>query len=551
MKTAAIYARFSSDNQRDASIEDQLRLCTERAEREGWNVVQSYSDQGISGASLLRPGIQNLIEDAQAGKFDIVLAEALDRISRDQEDIAGLYKRLSFAGISILTLSEGEVSELHVGLKGTMNALFLKDLADKTRRGLRGRVEKGKSGGGKSYGYDVVRNIKDGELERGGRKINTIEAGIITRIFTDYAGGISPRSIAHALNKEGIPGPTGKSWGPSTIHGHRGRGTGILNNEMYIGRLVWNKLRYMKNPDTGKRISKLNPRAEWIIKEVPELRILDDDLWQKAKARQAKLDAKPTGMWDCRRPRYLFSGLMRCGVCGGGAVVWNRAYIGCANARNKGTCDNKTTIKRDELEQLVLDGLQHRLMNPELTELFCQEFTREINRLRKEQNGELASQRTELAKITRELDRLVQALMDGVSSHSVKDRIHNLELRKRHLEANLENASEEQVLLHPSMADVYRKKVVNLRETLSVPDRQSKAAELLRSAIDYIELYPVEENGKARLNANLHGDLAGILSLAMNGSAQKKRTPPDLSDVPEMCTKLVAGAGFEPATFRL
>ncbi len=182
----AFYARYSSDNQRDASIEDQLRLCRERAAKEDWDIVDSYNDRSISGASLIRPGIQSLLADAQVGKFNIVLAESLDRISRDQEDIAGVFKRLAFAGIQIVTLSEGLISELHIGLKGTMSALFLKDLADKTRRGLRGRVEAGKSGGGNSYGYDVVRNIQvDGTFATGERTINQIEAAVVQRIFNE------------------------------------------------------------------------------------------------------------------------------------------------------------------------------------------------------------------------------------------------------------------------------------------------------------------------------------------------------------------------------
>lgn len=144
----AIYARYSSDNQRDASMEDQIRICREYATRERWDIVGTYSDAAISGSSLLRPGIQKLMTEAAGGRFDIILCEALDRLSRDQEDIAGLYKRMQFNGIRIITLSKGEVSNLHIGLKGTMNAIFLKDLADKTRRGQRGRVEHGKSGGG-------------------------------------------------------------------------------------------------------------------------------------------------------------------------------------------------------------------------------------------------------------------------------------------------------------------------------------------------------------------------------------------------------------------
>ncbi len=132
MTRVALYARYSSDNQRDASIEDQLRICREKAEREKWTIVSTYKDAGISGASMiLRPGIQTLLQDAQRQQFDVVLAEALDRISRDQADVATLFKHLRFAGVPIITLAEGEISELHVGLKGTMNALFLKDLARK------------------------------------------------------------------------------------------------------------------------------------------------------------------------------------------------------------------------------------------------------------------------------------------------------------------------------------------------------------------------------------------------------------------------------------
>jgi site-specific DNA recombinase len=145
MTCVALYARYSSDQQREASIEDQLRLCRLYAEKQRWTVADSYSDRAVSGASLIRPGIQALLADALRGRFEMVLAEALDRISRDQEDVAGIFKRMAFAGVKIITLSEGEITHLHVGLKGTMNALFLKDLADKTRRGLRGRVEAGKA----------------------------------------------------------------------------------------------------------------------------------------------------------------------------------------------------------------------------------------------------------------------------------------------------------------------------------------------------------------------------------------------------------------------
>jgi site-specific DNA recombinase len=250
---AVIYARYSSDQQRTTSIDDQIRLCKEKIAREGWALVQVYRDAAMSGATALRPGYQAMLEGAREAAFDVVIAEALDRLSRDQEDIAALFKRLQFAGIRLVTLGEGEIGVLHIGLKGTMNALFLKDLADKTRRGLRGRVEAGKSGGGNAYGYDVVRSHDpNGEPVRGSRTINAAEAEVVRAIFSRYAAGEAPRRIAFDLNARRIPAPRGAAWSASTLNGNRARGTGVLNNEMYIGRLVWNRLNYVKDPDTGK-----------------------------------------------------------------------------------------------------------------------------------------------------------------------------------------------------------------------------------------------------------------------------------------------------------
>jgi hypothetical protein len=199
-----------------------------------------------------------------------------------------------------------KIGHLHVGLKGTMNALYLKELADKTRRGLRGRVEAGKSGGGICYGHRVVRALG---------------------IFREYAEGMSPQAIAKRLNAERVPGPGGHTWGPSTLHGHARRGTGILNNELYVGRLVWNRQRYVKDPDTGRRVSRPNPESEWIVSAVPDLRILPDTAWHAAKDRQRTVRQLVAGAGNIGRELrplhlfsgliHLFSGLFRCGACGG------------------------------------------------------------------------------------------------------------------------------------------------------------------------------------------------------------------------------------------
>jgi site-specific DNA recombinase len=518
---AVIYARYSSDNQREASIEDQLEVCRRHVERQGWTLQQTYSDRAMSGASMLRPGYQLLLQEAREGRFEVVVAEALDRLSRDQEDTAALYKRLSFAGIRIVTLAENEIGEMHVGFKGTMNALFLKDLAQKTRRGLQGRIEAGKSGGGNSYGYDVVKRIgDDGEPVRGERRINPEHAAIVRRIFREYAAGASPKAITRALNREKVPGPRGRAWGPSTIHGQRRRGNGILNNELYIGRLVWNRLRFIKDPQTGKRVARFNPESATVVRKVPDLRIIDDALWDAVKARQGALEARITGegvrIEDRRRPRYLFSGLLRCGVCGGSFVKYSHDRLGCATARTKGTCDNLLTIKRPFVEACVLNGLRDHLMDPARTELFCQEYARYLNEARMERSAAKQGARSELAKVTRDLDRLVQALLDGVPGSRVKDRMAELEARKTELEAALAEAVEEPVRLHPNLAEVYRAKIARLVDALNDEHERTEAAEIIRGLVDRIVLTPKEEDGRRSLSIDLEGALAGVLALATN-----------------------------------
>src|SRR5207249_1814983 len=160
-------------------IADQFRVCREFASRQGWTIAGEYEDHAVSGATLLRSGFQAMMAVALRKQVDVVLAESLDRFSRDQEDTAGLFKRVTFAGVSIVTLAEGDITFLHIGLKGTMNAMYWSELADKTRRGLRGRIENGKAGGGLCYGYRVVRRFENGVVTIGEREIVDEEATVI------------------------------------------------------------------------------------------------------------------------------------------------------------------------------------------------------------------------------------------------------------------------------------------------------------------------------------------------------------------------------------
>ena len=465
-----IYARYSDPKQRLESIADQFRGCRVKADREGWQTFKEYSDPATSGKTFfLRPGIQAIVADAHKGRFQILLAESLDRITRDQEDLAGLFKRLAYVGVKIITLAEGEITPLHVGLKGAMNEIFLKDLADKTRRGLLGRVELKKSAGGIAYGYDLAPVITpDGTVERGSRTINPSQAVIIVRIFREYLAGMSAKRIAAGLNREGVRAPGGGDWGFSTINGNAKRGTGILNNEMYIGRLIWNRQHFVVDPDTGKRQARLNPETEWVPKDVPEWRIIDDELWQAVKARQAAATKvhgsdEDSPFRDRRRPKYLFSGLAKCGCCGGGYTMISVNLVGCATVRNKGTCGNRVNIRREALESRIVGALREQLMDPALFTVFCEEFTLELNRIRSEARSGVEEAKAEIKKIDRQIETLLDLILKGGAADRINTKMVELEQRKQQLGKSVADAGEAPPLLHPEMASHYRRQVEQLR----------------------------------------------------------------------------------------
>lgn len=534
----AVYARYSSDNQHEASIDDQLRACEAFIARQGWRYAEVCKDRALSGASALRPGYQKLLEDARNGAFEVVVAESLDRLSRDQADVANLFKHLAFLNIALVTLSEGEISELHVGLKGTMNALYLKDLAQKTRRGLEGRVRQGKSGGGLCYGYKTV----DGKT--GERRIDPDEAAVIRRIFVDFAKGRSPRDIARALNAEGVQGPHGRQWRDTAIRGHVQRGTGLLNNELYVGRLVWNRLRYIKDPGTGRRVSRRNPESELIVEEVPHLRILDDDLWQAFKVRQGEIAARPgvrkikeSRFWERRRARHLLTGLAFCGECGGGFAAVGRDYLACSAARGRGTCGNRRSIRRHDLETVILDGLKERLMAPDMVADFIAAFTQEVNSTRAAAEQTRQRREQELAGVTRKLDGLIEAIAEGFRAEGLQQKLAELESRRTELEDLLAGPAPAPTRLHPNLAELYRRKVFELEAALADPEFGDEALSILRPLIEKVVLRP-RENG---FEIELIGEIVAMVALGVDARDSVGRTAA-LDERTACSVKVVAGA---------
>ena len=542
----ALYARYSSDLQNQRSADDQFAALRLAVQARGWQEVAAFSDLGISGANLNnRPGVQTLLREAERGAFDVVFTEALDRLSRDQEGTAHLFKRLSYYGASLETLSEGKISELHVGLSGTMNQLFLVELGKKTRRGLLGRVKSGFSGGGRCYGYQLV------EGQTGVFEVDPHQAGVITRIYRDYAAGRSPRQIAHALNAEGEPGPRGGDWTPSAIHGDRRARDGILCQELYIGVRVYNRRRFRKHPDTGKRSSVLNPEADWMREAVPELRILDDNLWAAVEARQLALSDQPAH--KSRPPKRLLSGLMKCSLCGSGMTMNGRKFA-CSAARERGVCSNNKMIAAKTIEARVLNGIAAKLLAPEAIAAAVSVAQTAAIQRQHETLRARAPMEKELAEISRKLERAQTMCMDGAMEIAeLKARSAPLKARRSELEALLAEVAEPAVLsLHPGVAEAYRRMAEDLRAALDDVDGE-EARNAIRSLIEQIVFIPLEGLGKFDLE--IQGNLARLLRISGAGSQTHKSPaggPSGAYAVSHRCEVFLgAGAGFEPATFRL
>jgi len=387
-----------------------------------------FDDRALSGSSTNRPGYKALLAQSRRGAFDVIIVEALDRLTRKLSEIARIHDELQFSRIALHAVNIGAVSTMHIGMLGTMAQIYITDLRDKTRRGLLGRVLQGRAAGGRAFGYEVVED----DRERGGRRINEGEAVIVRRIFTMFANGASPRAIAHRLNSEKAPGPEGRVWLDTTIRGQKERGTGILNNDLYAGELVWNRCSYVKDPSTDKRLARPNPPDQWERKSVPELRIVSDDLWQTMKRRQESTafamgrDDDGNVLNRAHRRRYLLFGLLKCGCCGAGFTIIAKNRYGCAGRRSKGTCDNSRTISRQEVEERILKCIRERLLTADLVAEFARAYQQEINRLASEASAQSSAVQSSLVATRRTLDAILRAVEDGFYQPSTKRSSRNL-----------------------------------------------------------------------------------------------------------------------------
>ena len=489
---AAVYARFSSDLQRDRSIEDQVALCREYAERTGYEIVAVFEDRAITGASIhRRRGIQAMLQAARAGAFEFVIAELLSRIARDEEDSPAIRKRLEFAGVRIVTTADGVVSPLMHGLRTIIDSQFLVDLKGAIRRGMSGVIRDGRHAGGLAYGYQTIPG-KPGELE-----IVPDEADVVRRIFREYIAGRVPRAIAARLNAEGVPPPRKGYWRASTINGHTKRKTGILQNELYCGRLVWDRAYRVRDPDTGQRIWRYKDEAEWQRNEASHLRIIDDTVFdeaQRLRGQRARAHGRARSA-----PKRILSGLLRCGACGAGMSKKDndrgRPRIVCTQMRETGSCSHRRNYYLDEIERIVIGGLREELGTRDAVAYFVRCYNDERRRASTDTVGRRRALEADIVIVDRQIERAVAAIIQGRTTEEEAS-AHLPLLRQRRAELAVEfaaiGAPPTVVALRPAAVDNYLRDLEHLDEVINadLAAGDDGAARTIRGMIDTVTVMP-------------------------------------------------------------
>jgi site-specific DNA recombinase len=542
----AVYARYSDERQNPLSIDQQIRKCREHAERYGFHLLNEhvYTDEAISGATDDRPGLRRLLEAARAKArpFDAVLVDDTSRLSRDLAHSLEIVKRMKFAGVRVVFVSQGfdtsaPQTQTLVTVHGLVDSLYLEELAKKTFRGVEQRAIHGLHTGGRVFGYRRVPIASQTELDSHGRaiiqgvrlEVDSDQAATIRRIFERYARGDSMKRIAINLNNEGVQSPqpqkgrVSQSWCPSSIR-H------ILLNERYRGVVTWGRTVKVRSPETKKRIYRRKPESDWRKKEIADQRIVSDDLWNSVQERFRVIRSANVGRTRNGRSLaspYLFTGLLECSECHGSITVVSgankrRPYrrYGCSMHAHRGdaVCTNSLLVPQKVLETALLDGLQDSIFNPTVVSCTLKSFEQQLLKEIENRPSEASTLEKKIADIERKVRNCTMAIAEGHAFKSLLDQLGSLEAELQQTKARLGNARPEAVRVRMQETRLFvEAELRDLQRLLNAEPRMARA-EMAKHIEKRIVLRP---EGKAYVAVG-DWNLLGVVSYG--GAGGQNRT---------------------------
>lgn len=440
-KRVALYARYSSDQQRETSIEDQLRRCREFVVQNGGTVDERmiFTDSATSGATMDRAGVRKLQFAVDAGVLDAIVAEDTSRVSRDLADSASLYKKLRYREVVLYGVADGvdtsaPNAKINYAVKSLLSDMYLDDLADKTKRGQEGRWLAGFSTGSPPIGYRSEPVPGANGRPVGYRiLIDDKGAAIVRRVFELYDDGHSLSEIARRFNVEHVPPPRAKTqhrrkgWIASSVRE-------ILANEAYIGKWTWRKRRWVRDPDSGRRVPRSRAETEVQRKEFPDRRIIDQQLWDRVRARAAgvaeKYDGKGKRGTPGNKTVYPLSGVLICAKCKAPMTIMrgtSASYYACSDRRKRGTCDNKLSVREELARTCLFRAIRDALFTPEAIEYLRKRIAERLGELSRTATAELRERTERISRTKARLDNIVAFVAEGNRFETLGTAIKDLE----------------------------------------------------------------------------------------------------------------------------
>jgi site-specific DNA recombinase len=551
---AAYYARYSTDGQEADSIDRQFMVCDAIAKRETFTHAarHRFSDPETSGGTPRRIGYSAMLAAAIRGEFDVLVAEDISRLWRNMEMQTRDINELLELRISIVTQAEDTRREndlMMLNLKGSMNENNRKEIGRRVRNKMELLAKSGRPAGGRAYGYTPASQSGTGQIE-----INEPQAETIRRIFERRAAGWSGKRIAQELNAQMIPAPgaawkrnnsarspkrTDGEWVRTAIIGDVRRGTGILNNPVYKGDVVWGRSRWIRSPRDSaiRRCEVVEDADDLVTHHIERLRIVSDELWNIVHVVQSARTPRGDAIRAARRrqgrgPALWLSSLLVCSECGSNYVQYGRTDYVCSGFHNGSTCSNGMRFRIADIERVVLEALEIDFLSPESLHRAADLAMDYFDKQQSTEPTKIPAVSAALAEINaRESDIREQFNAGKIPGAVLKSWL--AEFAKERDAVNRPTTSRPARISRSEFLQEYKSAVARKLKVFTSRENVAMSREALREVL---------AEGRVVLRPDVaNARFVGSLVLSHEEFLEQK----------QIDIKLVAGAGFEPATFGL